>query len=89
MGGPRFEVTEAETLEVLRARMAQVVARTEEILREVDLDAEQALPEVPWFRPGASWSVRRVVLHMLAEISQHAAHADIIREAIDGQRSMG
>jgi len=26
---------------------------------------------------------------MLAAISQHAGHADIIREAIDGQRTMG
>lgn len=24
-----------------------------------------------------------------SEISQHAGHADIIREAIDGQRTMG
>lgn len=85
----RFAVTELETLEVLRARVAQVAARSEEILREVDLDAEHRLPEAPWFQPGASWSARRVALHMLAEISQHAGHADIIRESIDGQRSMG
>ncbi|MBP6995062.1 MAG: DUF664 domain-containing protein [Phycicoccus sp.] len=26
---------------------------------------------------------------LLAEISQHAGHADIIREAIDGQRTLG
>nr|WP_246227828.1 DUF664 domain-containing protein [Propioniciclava coleopterorum] len=33
--------------------------------------------------------MRRVALHMLAEISQHAGHADIIREGIDGHRTMG
>ncbi|HRC40988.1 MAG: DUF664 domain-containing protein [Nostocoides sp.] len=34
-------------------------------------------------------SVRRVALHLLAEVSQHAGHADIIREAMDGQKTMG
>ena len=43
--------------------------------------------------PGSSraprWSVRRAVLHILAETSQHAGHADIIRESLDGQKTMG
>jgi hypothetical protein len=30
-----------------------------------------------------------VFLHVVAETSQHAGHADIIREAIDGQKTMG
>jgi hypothetical protein len=30
-----------------------------------------------------------VFLHVLSEISQHAGHADIVREAIDGQKTMG
>lgn len=85
----RFVLTDAETLDVLRARVHEVAARTAEILRTADLDAEHALPEAPWFEPGARWSVRRIALHMLAEISQHAGHADIIREAIDGARTMG
>lgn len=85
----RFALTDEETLEVLRRRIAQVAAKTEHILREADLDRAHPLPEAPWFEAGTSWSVRRVTLHMLAEISQHAGHADIIREAIDGQRTMG
>jgi hypothetical protein len=32
--------------------------------------------------------VRRVLLH-IAETSQHAGHADIVRETIDGQKAMG
>jgi hypothetical protein len=35
------------------------------------------------------WSIRRVALHIAAETAQHAGHADIIREAIDGQKTMG
>ncbi|MDN5914370.1 MAG: DinB family protein [Pseudonocardia sp.] len=85
----RFVLSDAETLEVLRARVEQVAARTEEILRSADLDSAHDLPVAPWFEPGARWSVRRVAMHMLAEISQHAGHADIVREAIDGQKTMG
>ena len=54
-----------------------------------DLDASHPLPEAPWFEPGASWTFRRVFLHVIAETTQHAGHADIIREAIDGSRTMG
>lgn len=85
----RFVLTDDETLAVLRARVASVAAQTEEILRSADLDQEHALPDAPWFEQGATWSARRVAVHMIAEISQHAGHADIIREAIDGQRTMG
>ena len=45
--------------------------------------------QAPWFEPGARWSARRVLLHIIAETAQHAGHADIIRETIDGQKSMG
>jgi hypothetical protein len=85
----RFTLTDEHTLEHLRGRIGQVAARTEGILRTADLDLEHALPAAPWYEPGAVWSVRRVALHVLAEISQHAGHADIIREALDGQRTMG
>ena len=54
-----------------------------------DLDAAQPLPEAPWFPPGARWSARRVLLHVIAETAQHAGHADIIRESLDGAKSMG
>ncbi|WP_298887311.1 DinB family protein [uncultured Serinicoccus sp.] len=85
----RFEVGEAETLPVLRERVVAVGRETSRILEEADLDRAHPLPQAPWFEEGVSWSVRRVALHMLAEIAQHAGHADIIREAIDGQRTMG
>ena len=52
-------------------------------------DAAHALPEAPWFEAGASWSARRTLMHVIAETAQHAGHADIVREAIDGQKSMG
>ena len=54
-----------------------------------DLDASHPLPEAPWFRAGARRSARRVFLHIVAETAQHAGHADIIRESLDGQKTMG
>ncbi|MFF3855022.1 DinB family protein [Micromonospora sp. NPDC002575] len=78
-----------ETLAALLDRYAQVAATTDELVATLDLDAAHALPAAPWFEPGASWSVRRVLLHVIAETSQHAGHADILREAIDGAKTMG
>jgi hypothetical protein len=30
-----------------------------------------------------------VFMHIVAETAQHSGHADIIRETIDGQKTMG
>lgn len=62
---------------------------TAAVLALPDLDGTQPLPEAPWFEPGARWTSRRVLLHLIAETAQHAGHADLIRETIDGARTMG
>jgi uncharacterized damage-inducible protein DinB len=85
-----FRMLDGETLEGLLERYEEVAAQTDELVRTLpDLDAAQPLPQAPWFPPGTSWSARRVLLHIIAETSQHAGHADIIREAIDGAKTMG
>jgi uncharacterized damage-inducible protein DinB len=84
-----FKMLEHETLEALLAAYDEVSAATDQLVLQVDLDARQPLPTAPWFEPGASWSARRVFTHIVAETAQHAGHADIIRETIDGQKSMG
>ncbi|WP_241842445.1 DinB family protein [Pseudofrankia sp. BMG5.36] len=85
-----FRLVEGETLAGVLARYEEVARRTEEIVAGIpDLGAGHPLPEAPWFEPGASWSARRVLLHLIAETSQHAGHADIIRESLDGARTMG
>jgi Protein of unknown function (DUF664) len=86
----QFRMQPGETLAGVLDGYEQVAKRTEELVWTLpDLDASHPLPEAPWFEPGASWSVRRVLLHILAETAQHAGHADILREAIDGQKTMG
>ncbi|MFE9201874.1 DinB family protein [Micromonospora sp. NPDC007230] len=85
----QFRMTEGETLAGLLAEFDRVAAETDALVATVDLDQAHPLPVAPWFEPGASWSVRRVLLHLIAETAQHAGHADIIREAIDGAKTMG
>jgi hypothetical protein len=85
-----FTMADGETLAGLLENYAQVARRTDELVAQLpDLDASHPLPPAPWFEPGARWSARRVVLHLIAEIAQHAGHADIIRESLDGAKSMG
>ncbi len=85
-----FRLTDGETLPALIARYGAVARRTDEVVAALpSLDASHPLPEAPWFEPGARWSARRVLLHIVAETAQHAGHADIIRETIDGAKSMG
>lgn len=85
-----FRMAPGETVEGLLAGYDEVARRTTEVVTALsDLDQSQPLPEAPWFAPGARWSARRVLLHVLAETSQHAGHADIIREALDGAKTMG
>ncbi len=85
-----FRMLERETLAGLLEQYEQVASRTDELVATLpDLDVSQPLPEAPWFEPGARWSARRALLHVIAETAQHAGHADIIRESLDGSRSMG
>ena len=85
-----FRMLEEETLAGLLADYDQVAQRTDDLVRSLpDLDASHPLPEAPWFEKGARWSARRVLLHVIAETAQHAGHADIIRESLDGAKSMG
>jgi len=81
-----FQMLPGDTLAGVLARYQRVAARTDEIVATIpDLSATQPLPEAPWHEPGARHSVRRVLLHIIAETTQHAGHADILRETIDGQ----
>lgn len=83
-----FQVLPGETLAGILARYEEVAARTEKIVATLpDLSVTHPLPDVPWNEPGAVRSARRVLIHVIAETTQHAGHADILREAIDGQTS--
>ena len=85
-----FTMQPGETLAGILARYEQVAARTAEVVAALpDLSATHPLPEAPWHEAGERRSVRRVLLGVVAETAQHAGHADILRESIDGQKTMG
>jgi uncharacterized damage-inducible protein DinB len=85
-----FRMLEEETLAGLLEAYGQVALRTDELVAALpDLDATQPLPEAPWYEPGARWSARQVLLHVVAETAHHSGHADIIRESLDGAKTMG
>jgi hypothetical protein len=84
-----FRMHPGDSLAAALAEYDRVAARTDELLATLDLDASHPLPEAPWFQPGARWTARRALMHIVAETAQHAGHADIIRESIDGAKTMG
>jgi uncharacterized damage-inducible protein DinB len=85
-----FVLREDQTLAEVIADYEKVAQRTDELVRTLpDLDASHPLPAAPWFPPGATRSARRVFVHIVAETAQHAGHADILRETLDGQKTMG
>ena len=85
-----FRMLEGETLAGILAAYEACAKRTDDLVRTLpSLDVSHPLPPAPWFEPGASWSARRAFVHIVAETAQHAGHADILRETLDGQKSMG
>jgi uncharacterized damage-inducible protein DinB len=86
----QFKLLPDETLAGVLADYEKVAQRTDELVASLpDLDVAHPLPNAPWFPPGETRSARRVFLHIIAETAQHAGHADIIRESLDGAKSMG
>jgi uncharacterized damage-inducible protein DinB len=84
-----FRLLPDETLDGVLAGYAEVARRTDDLVASLpNLDVAHPLPNAPWFPPGEKRSARRAFLHIIAETAQHAGHADIIRESLDGARSM-
>jgi uncharacterized damage-inducible protein DinB len=83
-----FRMLPGDTLAGILERYEQAAAHTAKIVADIpDLSATHPLPAAPWHEPGAVLSVRGVLLHVIAETAQHAGHADILRETLDGQTS--
>lgn len=64
--------------------------QTEEYVRSLpDLERTHQLAPAPWVEGEKFWSARKVLMHLIRETAQHCGHADIIRESLDGQKTMG
>ncbi|MFI6764855.1 DinB family protein [Streptomyces sp. NPDC050355] len=85
-----FRMLPGETLAGVLDGYSEAARRTDELVATLsDLDATQPLPKAPWFESDERWSARRVLMHVISETAQHSGHADIIRESLDGAKSMG
>ena len=86
-----FRLLPGETLAGVLAAYDEVAARTDELLVDVARPGRRRTRcrRRRGSRRARRWSARRVFLHIVAETAQHAGHADIIRETIDGQKTMG
>jgi len=81
-----FRLTADETLASVLDHYDAVARETEAVARGLSLYHSVPVPQgVPWFPDDVdAWSVRWVLLHLIAETARHAGHADIVRESIDG-----
>ncbi|MGW6793202.1 DinB family protein [Streptomyces chartreusis] len=85
----QFRMMPGETLEALLAGYDASNRRFDTLIAsQPDLHTTIELPESPFFTE-QHWTVRRVLLHVMLDTAQHAGHADIIREALDGKKSTG
>ncbi len=70
----------------LRRLLDEAVARSDRILdgtASLDVLAERRHPHT-----GEGLSARWIVVHMIEEYARHAGHADLLREAIDGETDL-
>ena len=71
-----------ESREFITGLYRRVWAHADATIGALALDATG---QVPWWPPGRNEvTLHRVLVHVVAETGQHAGHADIVRELIDG-----
>ncbi|MGJ5756066.1 uncharacterized protein DUF664 [Streptomyces puniciscabiei] len=82
----RYRMADGDTLAALLAEYAAGTRALEAAVAALPgLGRTVPLPRTPWSPPETvHWSARRILLHLIRETAQHAGHADIIREALDG-----
>ncbi|MBQ1083499.1 MULTISPECIES: DinB family protein [unclassified Nocardiopsis] len=85
-----FRLIGEETLEGTLTAYERGAEETDAYFRSLPhLEISQKLPPAPWFPEDASWTARDVLIHLIRETAQHCGHADVIRESLDGQKTMG
>ena len=83
-----WEWTRAGTLggAELRAQWAESVARSRAVLDHALTDGPDALGAThPAWGGAAAVSLRWILVHMVEEYARHNGHADLLREAVDGE----
>ena len=78
--------TASESAERIIADYRAVGAYVDATIAELPLDAPA---HVPWWGEQADTTFRRLLVHVLYDVSRHAGHADILREGIDRAAGLG
>jgi uncharacterized damage-inducible protein DinB len=69
------------TPEELRVRYSEACDRTRELVARASVEQISARP----WRDGRHFSLRWMLMHLIEETARHAGHADLLREAVDGE----
>jgi hypothetical protein len=72
------EISATEVIDFYR----EVMAFSDATIRDLPLDATGSVAWWPEARREVS--LARIIVHVIADTTRHAGHADILREAIDG-----
>jgi len=79
-------VTPEETREQIVGLYHRVWAHSAATIERLPLTA---IGQVPWWPPERRQvTLHRVLVHVIAETSRHAGHADVVRELIDGRAGL-
>ena len=81
--GADMWATENESREELLSLYAAACRHSDETIAVLDLEAPGAVPH--WAQERRATTLGGLLVRMVAETAQHAGHADICREIIDGQ----
>lgn len=76
--------TEEESRDEVFDAFGRVMAHSDATIRDLSLDAPG---HVPWWN--ADVTLLDVLVHLVGETRQHAGHADILRELLDGTIGSG
>jgi uncharacterized damage-inducible protein DinB len=74
--------TAAESREEILEQYRRACAHSDATIAALDLSAPGVVP--PWPEHRRAVTLHEIMVHMVAETSRHAGHADIVRELIDG-----
>ncbi len=74
-----------DTPEELRALWAAAVERSRESVAEALASGDLGRLAVRTFPDGSAASLRWILVHLIEEYARHNGHADLLREAIDGE----
>lgn len=87
--GDAYVLSDGETMAQWLTAYDEAGAAVERLVAEAE-SLDDLIPQAtaPWQPERQWWPIRKMILHLLREIAHHSGHADILREALDGQTTM-